>query len=223
MIKVTPFFALVTFVVIVVASMVVAYMYKSQSFEKSKIHIFLVTLAGLGIVITFLFYYSVVSLQQQQQRIAIIDETARLTTFSISSLLDEMRTASKTVPNFINSINPLNPCGSIIPPEDPFNSEACTERYILSYRIFAIWQDFLISSGFIDYEEIPYLTSFLQRANSKLLYDQWNISQYDFNSTTQKFGNLLFKYALPITEQTTESYKNTAIKLSKDPEFISLK
>lgn len=221
-------YALIIFAVILIISAVLAWwMGPYANYDKGEFHTFIAILAGLGIFITFLFYYNLVVLQNQQQKLASIQELSRLNDSVLDSVLDSIKASSTIIPNFVVSITPLTTticctggtgC-TVIVPEDPFNPETCTQKMVLSYRIFALWQDTILTNGFSDIDSVAYVANYLQRANSQQLYQQWLVTRLDFNSTTQQFGDLLFEYGLPITEQTPEAYITAAEQLIADPRY----
>jgi hypothetical protein len=217
---VTPIIALIVFVIVLLIAFV-ASLFLGNSFQTSRLHVFLACLSGLSIVITFLFYYSVVELQQQQQKLTLIQETSRISDSVLDSLMNEIKESVTIIPNFVASITPLNPCND--PPEDPNTQEACTQKLVLSYKVFSIWQDVLLSSLFVDLEPVSYITSFLQRAHSPQLLEQWTANKINFNSRTQQFGDLLFEYGIKIEPQTPESYVTAAEKFIEDQRYIDIR
>jgi hypothetical protein len=235
MVLVTPVFAIAIFVVIVVVAIVAAWWWVDYtSYDKATFHTFISVLTGLGIIITFLFYYNLLQLQQEQQELAAIQETARINDSVLNNLLDAMLQASTIIPNFVLSITPLTnevccangttgTTGCTIPtPEDLVNPQTCTEKFTLSYRIFSLWQDIIVSNRFLTRSQVPFISNFLQRANSTQLYAQWTAAKLNFNPKTQSLGDLLFEYGLPITEQTPAVYIATAEALIDDPRYQAL-
>jgi hypothetical protein len=221
---VTPTIALGLFVVILIIAGILAwYMNDYASYDKGSFHTFIAILAGLGVFVTFMFYFSVIELQQQQQELATIQELARVNDSLLNSVLNEMKTASEIIPNFVLSITPLTNtvCSSNAPP-DPVSPQTCTEKMVLSYRIFSVWQDVIVSDRFLTMDPISYVANFLQRANSPQLEEQWSVNKLNFSSETQEFGDLLFKYGLPITNQTPAEYISTAQTLLNDPKYLSI-
>lgn len=236
-------------VLLIVAVLIAWWMGSYEDYDKGRFHTFIAILIGFGIFVTFLFYYNLLILQGQQQQLASLQELARLNDSVLNSVLDEIKDASQIVPNFILSITPLTneiccftggisgttascavgsgtgcvvtPCAIPIGP-DPVNPQTCTEKMVLSYRIFALWQDVITSSRFMGFDPTAYVTNFLQRANSSQLYSQWTASRFDFDDNTQQFGNLLFEYGLPITVQTGATYIATAEKLIADPRYQAI-
>lgn len=224
-------YALIIFATILIISAVLAWwMGAYPNYDKGAFHTFIAILAGLGIFITFLFYYNLVVLQNQQQKLASIQELSRLNDSVLDSVLDSIKASSTIIPNFVLSITPLTNTicctggtGCIITiPDDPFNPETCTQKMVLSYRIFALWQDTILTNGLSDIDSVAFVANYLQRANSPQLYEQWLVTRIDFNATTQQFGDLLFEYGLPITNQTPEAYVNAAEQLITDPRYKNI-
>jgi hypothetical protein len=230
--------ALIIFAIVIITSAIIAWWMGSYTdYDKGSFHTFIVVLAGLGVIITFMFYYNVVQLQGQQQQLAAVQEFSRLNDTVLNSVLDSIMESSSIIPNFVLSITPLTntvccstgTTGSIgitgctIPVGvDPVDPQTCTEKMLLSYRIFSLWQDIITSNSFMRLNPEPYITNFLQRANSQQLYVQWTVNKLNFNSKSQTFGDLLFEYGLPITNQTPQTYIDTTQRLIADPRFQTI-
>ena len=225
---VTENLALIVFAIILIVSAIIAWFMSSyEHYESTNFHTFISVLAGLGIIVTFMFYYNVVALQNQQQQLAAVQELARINNSVLNGVLTETQKSSTLIPNFTLSVSPLTTslcCGTGCVPidPDPINPVTCTQKAVLSYRIFSVWQDIIISNKLIQINPQAYISNFLQQANSTQLYEQWNITYIDFNTSTQTLGTLLFEYGLPITTQTPQEYQNTATKLIADPRFKAI-
>lgn len=226
---VTPNVAIFIFILIVVIAIILALWMKDyQSYDKSAFHTFIAILIGLGIFVTFMFYYNLVQLQHEQQNLVALQELGRINDSVLNSLLTNIDEASKTIPSFVLSLNPLsvccsdtvsfaNSCGITGP--DPINAQTCTEKMSLSLRIFAMWQDVIVSNKIIKNNPLPYVSNFLQRANSSQLYEQWLVNKLNYAAKTQSLGDLLFQYGLPITVQLPQTYIDTAQQLINSQEF----
>jgi hypothetical protein len=230
MLLITPALALIIFgIILVIAAIIGWWMNDYATYDKGSFHTFIAVFTGLGVFITFLFYLNLITLQQQQQQLAAIQEMARVNDSVLNSVLNSIVEASTIIPNFVLSITPLTnkvccdteECNIPVEP-DPVNSQTCTEKFTLSYRIFALWQDVLVANHFIHFDPESYVSNFLQRANSKQLFEQWTVNKINFNKNTQSFGDLLFEYGLPIVIQTPEEYTKVAIQLINDPRYKDL-
>lgn len=202
---------------VVVVAIILAFLVTPGEYEGSRVQIFMSILTGLGIVVTFFFYFGTVELNERQQKLAIVQETARINNVLIEELYNELAFASEIIPNFVASVTPVR--SSYYVPPDPTTARAQAEKTFLSEKIFSVWQDILISDEFTANEPLSYITRFLQNANSIQLYEEWLEGKVGFNVKTQKFGDLLFEYALPITDQRSEVYLNLAEKFIKDPRY----
>lgn len=218
---VTPFLAVCLIVIIILIAVFIAFRIDPKNYDTSRTHVFIATLAGLGIFVIFLFYYSVIELQQEQIKLFSVQETSRISNSILDIIFDEIQKSSTMLPTFSTSLLPLLQCNSE-PQPDQETTEACIMKYNLSYKIFTTFQDVVLSENFVSIEPLAYTTNFLQRANSKKLYEQWIVNKIDFNSKTQKFVDLLFEYALPISEQTSDKYLETAQKLLNDQRYKDL-
>lgn len=209
--------------IIIIAVFIAWYMETHENYDKGKIHTFIAILAGLGIFMTFIFYLNLIQLQNQQISLAGIQEVSRINEGILNGVLDELHEASQIIPNFVMSVTPLtNGSKTSNFPPDPNNPQTSSERMILSYRIFSMWQDVVITDRYVNIDPSSYVANFLQRANSQQLHQQWLVNKLNFLPPTQTFGDLLFEYGLPITEQIPENYISTAQKLVSDPRFISI-
>jgi len=222
MIKVTPQIALLVFGIILVISALVAVMMKNyKSFDSGGFHTFIVILGGLGVFVTFMFYFSIVSLQQQQQDLNIIHETARFSDSMLDLMINEMNDASVNIPHFVLSLNPLakRSCKKCDVEEDEDNTTNCLTKTFLSYKIFSMWQEAIVTSNFITHDRPSLVANFLQRANSKQLHEQWLLARVNFDCKTKNFGDLLFEYGLKITKQCPEVYMKQARLIIEDERY----
>ncbi len=223
--------ALVVFAVVIIISIIAAWYFKDYtSYDKIWFHTFIAVLGGLGVFITFLFYYNLVVLQNQQHQISSLQEIVRINNLVLDSILKEIKDSSDIIPNFILSITPLTNIthNTIINLDhkylecDPINPQTCACKLSLSFRIFAVWQDVIISNKFLKCNPSSYISDFLQRANSQQLHALWETSKLNFNIDTQLCGDLLFEYGLPITNQIPSSYINASELLINDIRFKNI-
>ena len=218
---ITPNVAIAVFLGVLVVALLIANLCNPKYFNLTRTKIFISCLAGLGIIVTFMFYYSIVSLQQSQQRFDIIEMTSQISKMLTKGVIDQVLTASDRIPHFVMSLFPLLDHHCDIK-EDEHTPENCMLKFNVSYKIFMLWQELLIATPFLDLDQHCYLCLFLQRASSQQLHEQWIISKLDFNEETQIFGDLLFQYALQITKHTHKNYIKTAKKILCDPIYKKL-
>lgn len=218
---ITPAVALGVFMLVLIIALLISGFTNPTYFDHTRTKIFLYCLTSLGIVITFLFYYSIVQLQASQQRVVILQATSNITKMLTKGIHDQIHKVSKQIPNFAMSLFPLCHCQNNNN-EDTLSPENCIIRVKISYKIFSLWQELLLCLPFIDIEPTSYVCICLQHAHSKYLKEQWDISKQDFNCKTQSFGDMLFHHASKIKKQTPQKYKNMAINMQKNKTFMSL-
>jgi hypothetical protein len=217
---ITPNVALAIFLAILILSLFIAALTNPKYYDLTRTKIFISCLAGLGIFVTFMFYYSIVTLQQAQQRLEIITLTSHINKVLTKGFIDEIQKAQHKIPHFVMSLFPLSQCYEIENDQDC--PEHCLLKYNLSYKIFSLWQELLIATPFLDLDQQSYLCHFLQRANSQQLYNQWIKMKMDFNLETQEFGDLLFQHGLKINERNGNVYLNVAKKVLCHPIYKKL-
>lgn len=220
---ITPAVALGVFTLVLLVALLISGFATTTHFDHTRTKIFLYCLTSMGVVITFLFYYSVVQLQASQQRIIILQMTSNITKMLTKDIHDQLYKVSNKVPNFVMSLYPLqHNMKDCINNDDIITPENCMIQFKLSYKIFSLWQELLLCLPFLDMEPTAYICICLQNAHSSYLKEQWNIYKYDFNCKTQTFGDLLFSYASKIKKQTPQSYTNMVKKMQKNKTFMSL-
>lgn len=215
-------FGILVFLILIILAIVVSCWYeKYEVYDKGAFHIFVSVFCSIGVIITFLFYYNLLLLQNQEQQLESLQELSRINESIVNNMFDSINELSTVIPKFISSINPLNIyCDNYCLPDDPINPQTTTAKSTLSYKIFSQWQDVILSNKIIQFDPISHVSHFLQKANSKELYQQWEINKINFLEKTQKFGNLLFEYGLLITNQTPEEYSLSATRLLSDPRYL---
>lgn len=218
---ITPNVAIAVFLGVLIVAFFIANLCNPKYFSLTRTKIFISCLAGLGIIVTFMFYFSIVTLQQSQQRFDIIEMTAQISKMLTKGVIDQIQQSSAKLPHFVMSLFPLLHCGCDIK-EDEDSVENCILKFNISYKIFTLWQELLIATPFLDLDQHCYLCLFLQRASSKQLHEQWLRCKLDFNEETQIFGDLLFKYAFKINCHTNDHYIKMAKKILHDPIYKKL-
>ncbi|HSW76875.1 MAG TPA: hypothetical protein VLG50_07505 [Candidatus Saccharimonadales bacterium] len=167
-----------------------------------------------------MFYYAVVSMQMQQQRQDIIASTSQLRK-RLTDTMDELHRAHPQIPQFISSLFPLVDCH-----EQHDSDDDCAANHLLRHqlanKIFAFWEEIIITLPFADLDCHSFVSHFLQRAHSPLLHKEWLLAKSDFNTDTQIFGDLLFEHAQGITNPCADSFLSAAKKIEKHPEFLRM-
>lgn len=222
---------LIIFIVLIIGAAIISFLYGSYiKYDRGAIHIFFAILTGLGVIVTFMFYYNLVELQWQQQQLIELQAASRIDTSLSENVLKEIKKASLIIPNFIHSIHPLtntlcndgvNSCVVALA-EDQATVETHTLKMILSTKIFSVWKDMITTNKVIHFNPKAYISDFLQKANSKQLFAQWMVCKINYSLQVQQFGDLLFEYASKIVEQTPCEYEKAAETLISDKRFTDI-
>lgn len=207
---VTPMMAIMILVAIGTIAAFIALLSNPESYNSSRIYVFITTLSSLAIFLTFLFYYSVVDLQQQQRRQAVVQETSRISEIIQVNFSESISKYAKEIPGFVAELLPLT---DISPEESTVDEEDRLLMQALSYQIFSVWQDIVLSTEFIAIDYSALVANALQRASSSRLFKIWKTQKIDFSDKTQKFGDRVFSKAAEIKEKTPEAYEKAAKEL----------
>lgn len=105
---VSPKYAILIFFVILFISVAAAWGFRDfRNFDRSSFHSFILILGGLGVFVTFMFYYNTVELQQEQQNIQGLQELTRINLTMSTNVLAEMHRLSHSNPDFVKELMPL--------------------------------------------------------------------------------------------------------------------
>ena len=221
---ITPAVVILLFLIIIVVTFILTWVVgNGTNFEKSKLRTFVSVLIALGIFITFAFYFSVIQLQEEQARLAVLTQTARINK-QITALHTAIQENSTHIPDFVASLIPLSSDICPVKPDSAENQnlgnqslcnqnleiQATLRKRTLSHRIFSIWQEVELASNYVDFHPQAYVASFLQYASSAQLHNQWLQQRLNFGPATQKFGDLLFEHGQAMKAHTTENYTEIA-------------
>lgn len=218
---VAPYIALIVFGAIVVFSLIVAIMYSSEKYKSSKVQVFISVFAALSILITLLFYYNLIAIQNSDKYVQAQRAVNNVELEIDSSLSEDIVQFYQYVPNFILSMMPLTP-QPVSPPAEIDIGRSIAFKNVISTRVFRSWEMFLTVKDFVPSNVLPNITLFLQRAASQQLKELWVNGKINFTANTQTLGDLLFEYAALVTEQTAEAYVEQANNLINNQIFIDL-
>lgn len=217
--SVTPGIAIFILISIATVSLLISLWFEPTNYSSSRVSVFVTTVSSLAIFLTFIFYYSVVDLQQQQRKQAVIEETTRITHSIQKTFSDNISKYANVVPGFISQLLPLS---NIETPPDNDKPEDDIITYVLSYQIFSVWQDIVLTNEFISIDYVALIAHALQRAKSNILKEQWQKMKVDFGRDARLFGDTVFKKAETITDMTPEAFLKAANDLMDIREFRSI-
>lgn len=202
-------------VLIVIIAIVISAFSHGTNYDSSKVKIFIAVLTGLGIFVTFFFYYNVVALQYQQQSIMYYDRVQVLDESFIDSYLKSVEEYKDQCPEIINQMYPCQ----------KWNLQGKDDKvlqFTLATRAYILWKDYVQYHEYVEQtgNAESYVCIFLQQCNSSILADIWKDSKYNYSDTCIKFSELLFEYT-PKTEDIND-YINASKKLVSDPRYNGL-
>ena len=217
---ITPTSALIIFVALIIIAVTSSLLINPCSYDKTRWRLFILSLSGMSIIITFMFYYSLVEIQQEQEQ-QLLSQSNRLVESNIKDLINSFPKYYKTIPLFIKSLLPLQ-YGVINVKCDHKLSEI-----VLSSNIFDIWQQTVASQEWITRDRLRGLTvQYLQWCTSSQLESQWYISgRLNHCNDTMLFGDLLFKYAKcvrSVSYPCQSDYERVTDKIMHTDTYIKL-
>ena len=198
---------ILVFILIIVIALMAAIIVNPKNYSISRWYVFIGTFAAMSLIMTVIFYYSLVTNQECQNSLTHIQETKNVSVTVLDVNIEEMRKCSEVIPNFAASLMPLTLQGVEIGEDD--------ERYViheisLSYKIFHAWETAIISKDFLGKKKLSYITNFLQWCSSRKLYERWKQMKVNFLPSTIRLGDLLFEHVEDICECTPEEYARVA-------------
>ncbi len=206
-------------------------------FEGGKLKIFLAVVGGLGTLVTFMFYYNLVMIQNNQvekDRLTAQDDLNQRLSID---LVDEIRQATPIIPEFVRSITvltrPLNTpeLSAVVSATAESSASASVvdaTTLALATKIFYLWDSFVSDSQSASREAVQsyvYLAAFLQHAYSTQLERYWDQLKVMIRPTGQQFGDLLFREAAKLRaepEVTPKLFEQTARELALSPEYLRI-
>lgn len=214
-------------IVIIVGTIIVALVaalisHTGGRYESSRLKVFVTVLSGLGVFITFFFYYNVVQLQAQGQHALYVEISERVDNAIIDLLVNVLPQSSTVTPVFTMSLLPLEPQPTVTPEE--ITPQVIATRWSVSMKVFSIWQDYVTYYAYLTTlgTEDGYIYNFLQRATSEPLHQYWIMEKSSFQKNTIEFGDLLFEFALRNQDRTVEGFRKLSQELINDVRYLAI-
>jgi len=227
MFLITPFLVICMFTILLIVALTISF--TSKSYDTSRARNFIGVLSGLGIFMTFIFYYNLIQLQHESVRASSVQELNEVKDKLLNNLYGQMAKSVKTIPDFVFSLNPLsrelcdeNYCNKGESTKSEKSKQACIEKMILSEKIFYIWQDVVTGGDYVKKNRRFFIMQFLQNAYSSELEIQWNIMDKSFSPKTRELGNLLFEYAKKVKEPTKDNFSKTLDDMIDDKRYTEV-
>jgi hypothetical protein len=223
---INPIITFIIFIILIAISIVFSIQYTRSYdyFHSSRLNIFISLLTGIGVIITLLLYYALVTSILKQNEYIVIDDRNNFYTKSYEMIPSYITTVTPKIPIFVASITPLQII-SITPLPTNINSLTLEDESIkrsLSLLIFDTWRALLGLKTLNGIDLESWLVYQLQFCNSPLLYEYWKLLHINYPSNVTLLGNLLFEYGLAITNQVPQSYVQAGKTLLTDTRMTDL-
>lgn len=197
--QVVPSTPITLLLVIAVIALAICFYLPPGNFDKSRVKTFIAVFAGLSLVVTVMFYYSVIGLQITQSELLELRETQQVQS-TIANVITNITKTSAVAPEFCAELLPLETLPVRTLTSDSSNTDVntmkrITSEYDLSSSIFMAFQTSVLEYRFVEQQEEFYTTLFLQWTTSRRLRNYWKNFKISCIPRAQRFGELLFQYA----------------------------
>ena len=219
---ITPVNILILFGISVIASLLFTYFYKSyDSYDKSRSHIFFTMMVSFLAVFVVLFNMLLAYSIMMQTQISVIEQSGNVSQIVLYQLENYIAENANKLPMFVKSISPLvvlSSDGEV----DESTVQAQRLKQSMSMKIISVWMYLYNASKFTVFDPRSYVYYLLQYCNSQEFYEIYQVLKYNYNKEIVQIGDILFKYSLPIENQTVESYLQATEEVISDPKFKSI-
>lgn len=208
---------ILVFAVLIVISLMAAWLCNPSTFDNTNWKVFIVTLSSLSIVMTVMFYYAVVELQISQQQLTSAQELRSISGLTLHILQTSMMKYMAIIPRFVLSLHPLQKHKKRKYNSRSSSDDNCNEKVVakngISYEIFNLWQSTIADIKFSHACDYGYISLYLQWATSRRLKKQWDTQCINFSQKTREFGDLLFERASMIYTYSVCAFNSVAEEL----------
>lgn len=215
---ITPINLLIVFGVCIFISLLCTVIYSSyDKYDKSKGHIFISIFAGILIIFTVIFGMLISYSLASSYELNLNNQRAATDKVIFQDLEQYIAENSTIVPYFVQSISPLSGNFGATPSQDDL--EHSRIKVAIASHIFMTFDYFVREESIIAEEPSHFIYYLLQYCNSQELFELWEYMKYNYNSDVRSVGDILFEYALPITDQTYITYLVVTEELVHSAEF----
>lgn len=214
----SPKLAIIVLIIIFVIAGFSCLVITPGNYDKCRLKTFIAVFAGLSLLITVLFYYALMQLQVTQSELLELREIQQIQG-SVQNVTEKITKSTSTTPKFCAELMPLQITKPIVKSnKTPYVEKVATE-YEISETIFLTFQSAILEHKFISEQDDFYTCLFLQWATSKKLRKYWELGKISFIPETQRFGDLLFKYAPRENKHSRNSYVEACKRMQCSKEY----
>ncbi len=222
------FFVICIVVLFLASSFLIAFIYRPEKFQKTRMNVFFKTLASIAIVLVGINIIMSALALENNQKFARISKTKEIVDklwLYPNSLITKSTHAR---PIFLASFYLNNPQLYEITAARKVDSELTTkmilEEQYISLVMIQAWEDALTMQDYDDTGIRSWIRAFLVWAQNPYLKEYFKKLNQSYRNTTIKFGELLFEYADTIPRPNTDNsiYAEITLRMMKDPRLIKL-
>lgn len=215
MVFITHEVVIIVFAIVITIAIAAAFIINPGSYDQSRWKVFIITVAGLGILLTVMFYYSVINIQQTQNELLFIKENIQMMT-TVNEVVDKISKGMDKGSSLASELTPLEKEGKGKKKEKEENGY----RYSLAQSIFSTWQLTTLERKYVSVQEEAYMYLFLQWASSCTLRKQWVSLKLAYTERTRMLGDLLFAHAPEV--HTVAEFGKAVTSLVTLPRYKSI-
>lgn len=222
------FFVICIVVLLLASSFVIAFVYRPEKFQKTRMNVFFTTLASIAIVLVGINIIMSALALENNQKFARISKTKEIVDklwLYPNSLITESTHAR---PIFLASFYLNNPQLYEVTVAHKTKSEFTTKMILeeqhISLVMIQAWEDALTMQDYDDTGMNSWIRAFLVWAQNPYFKAYFQILSQSYRTTTIEFGKLLFEYADTIPRPNTDNslYAKITLRMMKDPRLIKL-
>jgi hypothetical protein len=188
---------------------------KDSYFDRalSQINIFTIFFLGMGVYISIIIWDRNIENTERDSILRLVDRL-------FNDLAKTWTTYYPKCPKLIDSLFlpwQQRPMGNIIIDKD--KPDQWTAVNYVSLRVFQAWEDFLTINNADQTGAEMWITIFIPYANSKILYDIWQVYNTSYDPPTRMFGDLLFKNVLNNSPKNIDELRQLTRNIINSPEY----
>lgn len=210
--RVVPSTPISLLVIIAVIALAICMYLPPGKFDNSRVKTFIAVFAGLSLVVTVMFYYSVIGLQMTQGDLLELRETQQVQS-TVAGVISNITKTVPVAPEFCAELLPLEVGRVSVKASDVGELKRVSSEYELSSSIFMAFQTSVLEYRFVSQQEDFYTTLFLQWATSQSLREYWDNFKISCIPKAQKFGELLFAYAPKTNLRDPNAYVKASLEM----------
>ena len=221
-------FVICIVVLLLASSFLIAFIYRPEKFQQTRMNVFFTTLASIAIVLVGINIIMSAHALENSQKFARISKTKEIVDklwLYPNMLITESKHAR---PLFLASFYLNNPqlyeVTASHKAESGLTTRMILEEQNISLVMIQAWEDALTMQDYDDTGMRSWIRAFLVWAQNPYFMEYFKILSQSYRKTTIEFGELLFEYADTIPRPNTDNsvYAEITLRMMKDPRMIKV-